>query len=699
MKIYLQTPITSLRRGGVLGHKALRICGEMNFETVEDLLKTPVSSIKQKYNCDDDVLLHLCSIHKAFKDSPEIKNIKQILALRKINDISKILLIQEYFDHAIFVSDENGSKSIENVESDSLCTVLESLLLSMKEEYGSPAYENFISTYPSIGHLIASIKENIDTFLMNVDGETSLDRIAVRNLGKSLLARALEKGGMSYGDTQIIRHALSYLAKWSDFYDALDIFHGFNQDTYKSLVSFRDDYLSGCSPYYSVTMSDYDPKYIAEELKYVYGPIKYVVRKRRYDWCEDYLRHFKDEFKHLALKSLSAITNDSSLRELVRLVNIDHPYLSDSEKEYVISNLKAGKGYPWLYMYICHFQNSDDRNSGIKRDACGLNVDKGCMTFKELGEKYGLQPERIRMIMRKPHVIYYPFRRSLMDYLNFSDDIIGENDSRVEELLKDNALGMTSTQLIDLLTSIYRNSETITLPNGKKYLLKGSFPDLNRFIGQYSKIDKYLSQSRNKAMSIDLGRYMFLGHSRHISSDDDYMRQASKVFEESFDQHPNFRVDGPLKYTILPNMVNRAEAIRQILQEKAEPMSGKEIMAEFQRLYPNETLPSLSAFKNYIQNTDSVVSKGRTGYYILESWTGHYTGTITDLLSEILSESKTPLTVEELTNKAVVQFPTTGNRSIEMLLKREVPNRFVAFEGGKYGSSQKNYPKKYKILA
>lgn len=349
-------------------------------------------------------------------------------------------------------------------------------------------------------------------------------------------------------------------------------------------------------------------------------------------------------------------------------------------------------------MYICHFKRDNWRNTVIKRDMCGLNEARRPLSMDELSAKYDLRKERIRQILRKFQIWYFPGKESLLTYLKI-DDLIGENDSRIQQLIQENELDLKPEELLEVLKSIYGWSETFTLPNGRKYFIKGSFCDFNRFNGIYSDIEKSLSTDRRESISLDFERRVFLGKNMSPERKGNMALLASKMFEESFADNQRFTVDSPLNYTILPNMVNREAAIRGILEKTGVPMTGKEIMAEYQSLYPEDSVTSLSSFKTVIQETDSVVSKGRTGYYILDTWEGHYTGTITELLSEILSNSKVPLSVADLTEKAIVHFPTTGNRSIETLLKREVPNRFVAFEGGKYGSSQRTYPKRYKQLA
>lgn len=693
MKINHTTHVDVLNRRGIIGFPAYKICRQLHLNTVEDILKTKVSHIDRSFTCNKNTLLDFCVVHKAFHEGTETRKISDFITIRKVSDDEKKEMVSDYADHV--PSNFGGEIKTQDTKTNTV-EILNRNFDSVCESFGQHVASLFNTEYPSMSEFYDVIKKEKVCPLKDMLKTTGADKIMLRHLSRELIRETLLDEGLDYVEMKELTHILDNITKWSDYHDALDLYASFDDESRNNLILNRDECIAGHS--WEARKEHYDVKRIVSDLEYIYGPKKYSRIARDSRWYSNFLDDFKKVFEKQVRDMQSKSNDPSQLMLLGDMLAKKHPYLTDEERDHILAKVKAGDGLPWLYMYVRHFLRDDDRNSSIKRDFYGFNAENRNFSMDELRLKYGLQKERIRMILHKPHLYQFPGNDSLIEYLNL-ENLVGEDSPKISDMIRDNELDMSPSQLLELFRSIYRGSETLTMPNGRKYFIKGYFIHNNRFQGLYTDIQKALAAGRKEPCALYYERTMFLGSRMDADERKTMAKLASKVFEDAFGLDERFNIVEPLNYTILPNMINREDVIRQILEKAGVPMTGKEIMEEYRRLCPEDNLPSFATFKSLIQKTESVVSKGRTGFYVLDSWDGHYTGTITDFLLEILTESKTPLTVEELADKAKLHFPTTGNRSVEILLKREVPNRFLAFEVGIYGSSQRKYPKKYKILA
>lgn len=690
MRISPQAEVQILHKKKILGKEAYDICKKMELVTISDIVRIPISYIIQRFRyCTDHTLVQFASLHKVFTDYDSIVTLKEISSARKVGIAGKKALVKEYYDHSANIS-TTSDDTTGTVESD-FYPQIEEILAILEKDYGFETIKDFRSNFPDIAFFMKELTKNDYEIFSNIEASSVLRKSAVRRMSVELLGQSAKIDYIPYNTRAILEESSTKLASWSSYFYALDLYNDMDKDSKRNLIEMRDDILDEF--HYSAEKSDYNIENIISDLKALYGPEK-PRRPRSRSWYEQFLKKFKLGFENFTLNTQVNLTDAANREEVRRKLEKEHQYLYPEECDQIVRILSSGRPMPMLLMFIKRFARINDRDVAIRRDYCGLNDTFHRMNLDELSVKYNLRPERLRTILGKRGFFYSSYHRLLQDYLNIEDDVVGVDNPRLLQLIEENELEMTPTQVLGILLSVYQFSELITLTNGKMYFLKNQFSSLIRFQGYYSKIESHLKKERQIPLELDYSRQFFLGE--RIQDKQRMAAQASKVFEDAFSDNPNFRVDGPLRYTIMPNKVNRNAEIERILAEHGEPMSGKEIYDRYKSLYPDEPEISISTFKTSIQSIDSIVAKGRTGMYIMKSWKGHYTGTLTELLFETLSESAEPLTLSELTEKALIHFPTTSRRSVETLLKREIPNRFIAFHDDMYGSSTRKYSRKYK---
>ncbi|MDE5882927.1 MAG: hypothetical protein K2H60_14495, partial [Muribaculaceae bacterium] len=132
---------------------------------------------------------------------------------------------------------------------------------------------------------------------------------------------------------------------------------------------------------------------------------------------------------------------------------------------------------------------------------------------------------------------------------------------------------------------------------------------------------------------------------------------------------------------ISPNSIDISIAIENILEEAGEAMSLDEILHTFNSLNPAHVIDNPLKLKPYIFRNQNIKSKGKTGIYVLKSWKNHFTGTLTSYLEHILRSFDEPITLDDLVDFAIEEFPNTNKKSITSLITMDKEARFIVYEG------------------
>lgn len=131
---------------------------------------------------------------------------------------------------------------------------------------------------------------------------------------------------------------------------------------------------------------------------------------------------------------------------------------------------------------------------------------------------------------------------------------------------------------------------------------------------------------------------------------------------------------------LLPNTFDISIAIEDILKQSGLPMSLEDIKQAFNTLYPSYTIDDSVKFKPYIFRNPNIRPKGKTGIYLLKSWKNHFTGTLTSYLEHILHSFNEPITLDDLVDFALDEYPNSNKKSIYSLIVGDKGERFIIYE-------------------
>lgn len=133
------------------------------------------------------------------------------------------------------------------------------------------------------------------------------------------------------------------------------------------------------------------------------------------------------------------------------------------------------------------------------------------------------------------------------------------------------------------------------------------------------------------------------------------------------------------------------EAIVSILKENGHPMKFDQLFSTYCQMYPNTKHLTSNAFRSYLQRSPNIVAIGKTGQYILDTWEGHFTGTITDYMYSLLEKSPEPLPFNTLLESTIQQFSRSSANSCFSILAYHGREKFTQYDNNYFGIKGRDY--------
>jgi len=137
------------------------------------------------------------------------------------------------------------------------------------------------------------------------------------------------------------------------------------------------------------------------------------------------------------------------------------------------------------------------------------------------------------------------------------------------------------------------------------------------------------------------------------------------------------------------SLVKLSEHIISILGEYGRPMKLTEICKEL-KTRSKRIPPNIESLRSSILSIEEVAAIGKTSTYALKEWNSVKTGTIKELVKEVLESSAEPKHISEIA-VYVNKFRKTTDKNILSNLKLDKTNTYVFFKLGYIGLKYKQY--------
>ncbi len=672
MEISNHTLIAELLREEKLSVRAANICSSHGINTIGDLLSTDNHKLASLRHCGKKSLLELLAIKERFGSC-----VPAALVTHRDN-----IFMVSVCDDIIETMQVNSSKlRPEVVECLKKCNWTE---------------DGFVST----------ILNSPDKFINSLKRESPLLRRDVILFIVHSLRVVLDNIRADLLEHDIIELSCKRLEWYLDVHSNEYRFYMLEQATKNFLNNRLNEIYSKLSTRTRNIFKDIAS--FETLLPYIYGNkanesrnVRLCGRKSA-DEFDAFLRESRQLYEDF-LNSYESLS-ESERRELSRkhrcaMAKNTYHFLTDDEVSAVIDHYeKTGRGpSPLFFVYRCIIR-TDNNQTMSYRMYYGLDGNPPVDKLETIGDKLGLSRERVRQLLSKT-VLFPPSVIEICSGLlaHFDSTVIPYDAPIWDELAKNeiSADSLSVYQMMALMTAIDDSLIIVTVTADKHYLVrKEAFAGL-RLLTVIREIEQHIDNRRVYPEDLDIEDYITNGY-KDGSGQPDKESVCKLIMHYLLHSYECNRLDRHT-LTFPPTTFNVMQAIEDIIAEKGSAISYDELYERYVQQYPGHLPKNRQALKSYIFRNKNIRSIGKSGRYVLAGWSEIHTGTISDLLADLLAESLLPMTLNELYERVIGTFPNTKPASCATLMFIDARRRFVQFEKGYYGLAGRKYPSRFVV--
>ena len=386
----------------------------------------------------------------------------------------------------------------------------------------------------------------------------------------------------------------------------------------------------------------------------------------------------------------SLFTEDCREAEITLLRNT-YPFLSENELEFVIDYKMKTSHLPMFYILYHYLIKSSSRSERIFCRYYGLKGEPE--DLRDISVSLDVSFERCRQLLAQNKIEESSLCSSVnWNSYDFFDNTLFYNNYDYKSILNNEGLGHLPLLAFAGLCSLVKNVKVCKMGkvSGRKYVvsekfynsfdLKGCIKDIE------STLNKRCTEDINLPISFFIDSYWLNEPTFDVSEVEDIIIYILKE-----DYGVELGEDRILH--IQQNSIDRSEEIYRIIEGHGEPMHLEQIRECLILRYPELCEMTIEQTRSYAYKHPHIVSLGKSSTYAIDKWE-LYTGTIRDLLYDILLNEKEPMTAEELYNEVALIYPNTNIKSITSTMDSP---RFVRFVGSYYGIPDKEYSSDFVI--
>lgn len=348
-------------------------------------------------------------------------------------------------------------------------------------------------------------------------------------------------------------------------------------------------------------------------------------------------------------------------------VRFEFPFLLEAQADFATNYHIHNGRYPMFYILLCFLMNSNDRNVKIIRRSAAL-VDGKAWSSAELAKLHKLTSTRVGEIahMRLSDInsdLAHDLGWKQYDSL-FAKAYIADDDALCQEIIDSENLQCSVYSFLRLVSMVapFRcdnfsgHDYAVSLSLSSKFSVRDSLNALRVMLN-------------NKRTADSLGD---VNDCLPDSLSSSVVRDARLLVTDIANRTMGITIN-PIGEFVLPrNMVDILAECRLILDHAGKPLHFNEIFdilcsrnpfTDFDKAYVRRVLFKAPHF----------VSLGKSGYLGLDTWPGCNVASTAELLFDILAESASPMTVNELFSALCdrgFEFMTT-RRSVGAILSND----------------------------
>ena len=367
----------------------------------------------------------------------------------------------------------------------------------------------------------------------------------------------------------------------------------------------------------------------------------------------------------------------------------DFPFLDEVLAAEITKFYEKNGYYPFFRLLYLYFQKSDYRNDTICNKAKGITYP--IMSYADISYEFGIGKERVRQIVslykkrRFPIEITqnfnqnnYPFLAEDYNSIQNIYDLINKSEfnSIDTQFTCDSLIGILS--FCKEVSIVEYNNQEIVVNSQilSSFDLKSALADISNIISAKTTEDVLLP------MNIFINKYT-------LDSSIDASRITS-ILTFFLTDILGVELDYNNNLVIKQNSIDIENELVKIIEKNGQPMSFDDLVFKLDSLYSTRYKFAKGYIRTIILNSNRIASIGKTSTYSLYKW-NVCNLTIRELIHQILSDSDSPLSLDEIVSILKIKGRNTNKKNISTSIKSADKYNFIRLGRGLYGLSTKQY--------
>ena len=367
----------------------------------------------------------------------------------------------------------------------------------------------------------------------------------------------------------------------------------------------------------------------------------------------------------------------------------DFPFLDEVLAAEITKFYEKNGYYPFFRLLYLYFQKSDYRNDTICNKAKGITYP--IMSYADISYEFGIGKERVRQIVslykkrRFPIEITqnfnqnnYPFLAEDYNSIQNIYDLINKSEfnSIDTQFTCDSLIGILS--FCKEVSIVEYNNQEIVVNSQilSSFDLKSALADISNIISAKTTEDVLLP------MNIFINKYT-LGSSIDAS-------RITSILTFFLTDILGVELDYNNNLVIKQNSIDIENELVKIIEKNGQPMSFDDLVFKLDSLYSTRYKFAKGYIRTIILNSNRIASIGKTSTYSLYKW-NVCNLTIRELIHQILSDSDSPLSLDEIVSILKIKGRNTNKKNISTSIKSADKYNFIRLGRGLYGLTTKQY--------
>lgn len=406
--------------------------------------------------------------------------------------------------------------------------------------------------------------------------------------------------------------------------------------------------------------------------------------KKTYDELNIFVRNLYDY--------ISSLFTQDSVSSRISLIRNTYSFLSDTEIEFIFEYQKRKSHLPMFYILYHYLTKSNSRFERIFCRYYGLGRESENLT--EISVSLNITRERCRQLIAGKKIKEESLITSeIWNYYNFLDSILLYNNYDFNNLMVDEGLEHLSKFSFIGLCSLVKDVRVCKINRTQEYYLSENFYNSFNLKDSLKDIESTLNKRCTEdirlPLSVFIDSYWLKEPTFETSVVEDIIIY---ILKEDY----GIELGKDKVLYIQQNAIDRSGEIYKIIEEYGKPMHISLIRETLISRYPELSDLTIEQVRSDMYKHPHIEPLGKLSTYAIDKWE-LYTGTIRDLLYDILSRRKEPMHIDELYNEVSLVYSNTSIKSITSSMVSDNLQRFVRFVGSYYGVTGKIYNEEYVV--